>query len=248
MIELIDTQPDTNVQPAEYQRLLGYPRGRVLEGRARELADWARAWYAEHGRSRVYARETDSLWIADGSIVIDGTPFSSPRLQKTLAAADAHGAVLVAVTAGPEVEIEAQNRWREEKPDEYFFLEIYGSAVVEHLAAVTGARLCGWAEARGMAVLPHYSPGYAQWDIAQQPALLDLLVHGPTPHRLPFELTVLESGMLRPKKSLLAVFGLTHQLDCVRRLTDLVPCQSCSLARCHYRRAPYARAAGVLTP
>ena len=66
------------------------------------------------------------------------------------------------------------------------------------------------------------------------------------PHRLPFELSVLESGMLRPKKSQLAVFGLTRQVHRVRRLTDLVPCQSCSLARCHYRRAPYARAAGVL--
>ena len=26
MIELVDTVPDMNVQPAEYKRLLGYPR------------------------------------------------------------------------------------------------------------------------------------------------------------------------------------------------------------------------------
>ena len=47
MIELVDTLPDINVQPAEYKRLLGYPRDRVLDGRARELAEWARAWYAK---------------------------------------------------------------------------------------------------------------------------------------------------------------------------------------------------------
>ena len=26
-----------------------------------------------------------------------------------------------------------------------------------------------------MAVLPHYSPGYPEWDIGQQPRLLDLI-------------------------------------------------------------------------
>ena len=37
MIELVDTLPDINVQPAEYKRLLGYPRDRVLDGRALRL-------------------------------------------------------------------------------------------------------------------------------------------------------------------------------------------------------------------
>ena len=36
---------------------------------------------------------------------------------------------------------------------------------------------------------------------------------------IPGTLEVLESGMLRPKKSLLAVFGLTRHVDRVRRLT-----------------------------
>ena len=43
MIELVDTCPDVNVQPAEYKRLLGYPRDWVVRDRARELVDWARA-------------------------------------------------------------------------------------------------------------------------------------------------------------------------------------------------------------
>ena len=46
MIELSDSGPEVRVELAEYLRLLGYPRDRTLEGRARELADWARAWYA----------------------------------------------------------------------------------------------------------------------------------------------------------------------------------------------------------
>ena len=67
MIELVDTLPDTNVQPAEFKRLLGFPRERVLEERPRELAEWARAWYGKHGRPWVYARQAQSLSIINGS-------------------------------------------------------------------------------------------------------------------------------------------------------------------------------------
>ncbi len=138
--------------------------------------------------------------------------------------------------AGPELEQQAQQLWREDKPDEYFFLEVYGSAVVEHLTTVTGAKLCGWAEDHEMAVLPHYSPGYPEWDIAEQPRLLALVKPA-----LPAHLETLDSGMLRPKKSLLAVFGVTRHTGRVRRLTGLNPCENCSLPSCQFRRVPYRR-------
>src|SRR3954462_11941047 len=108
MIELVDTIPDINVQPAEYKRLLGYPRERVLEGRARELADASRAWYAQHGKPWVYAREAETVEIVTGSVVSEGAPFVSRRLQQTLVGAQAGGVVLAVVTAGPEVEEQAQ--------------------------------------------------------------------------------------------------------------------------------------------
>ena len=241
MIELASTVPDVNVQPAEYARLLGYPRGWVIEGRARELADWARAWYAKNGRPWVYARQADALEITDGSILIDGTSFSSKRLQDTLRHADAHSAILVAVGAGPEAEEEAHRRWEDDKPDEYFFLEMYSSAVVEHLTTMTGANLCDWAERHEMAVLPHYSPGYPEWDVAQQPRLLELMKRT-RKQSLPCPVDAFDSGMLRPKKTQLAVFGLTRHTDRLRRLTELIPCENCSYAPCQYRRAPYRRA------
>jgi hypothetical protein len=229
---MISLAPDANVAPAEFLRLLGYPRDYVLEGRARELADEARAWYARHGTPWLYAREAGSVEIAADTIRIEGAEFCSTRLARTLSNADAHGAMLVAVGAGPEVEERTQQLWTEEKPDEYFFLEMFSSAVVEHLTTLAGARLCGWADSNGLAVLPHYSPGYPEWDIAEQPRLLELFRPGLT------ALEALDSGMLRPKKSLLAVFGLTRHTDRVRRLTDLNPCQSCSFHPCQFRRAP----------
>ena len=238
MIEIVDNSPDISVEPVEYVRLLGYPRGFALEGRASELAEGAREWFQRNGHPWVYARSVDALRIEDNSVVIDGVTFNSPRLRSTLYTAGARDAVLVAVSAGPELEEEAQARWRDAKPDEYFFFEVFGSAVVEYLVTMTGARLCAWADGEGAAVLPHYSPGYPDWAIDEQASLLELIRRSrPDAVRI----DAMESGMLRPKKSLLAVFGVTRHIDRVRRLTELSPCENCSFIPCQYRRAPYRR-------
>ncbi len=250
-IEIADTLAGVDVPQQEFTRLLGYPRGWVLEGRARELADWARDWYAQHGRPWFYARQAEGLEFSTSEargdtlrtdlIKIDGVIFNSKRLHTAFEQAGAHSAILVAVGAGPEAEEEARRLWKEEKPDEYFFLEMYASAVVEQLTTIAGARLCDWAEQRGMAVLPHSSPGYPDWDVAEQPRLLEL-IRQTRSEQFPSRVDAFDSGMLRPKKSQLAVFGVTHHRERLQRLTSLVPCESCSFGPCQYRRAPYKRA------
>ena len=66
--------------------------------------------------------------------------------------------MLVAVSAGSECEAKARECWQDGKPDEYFFLEMYGSAVVEFLVTHAAGRVCAWAEQNGMAVLPALQP------------------------------------------------------------------------------------------
>lgn len=240
MVELIDIDPDCEVLEAEYQRLLGYPADHELAGRTRELVDWVRQWYTENGSPWVYVRQTSEFDTSNGQLKIEGVALAARRLRKQFIEAQAHAAMLVAVSAGGECEAMAHQLWREEKPDEYFFLEVYGSAVVEHLIVTTGAQLCAWAEQRDMAVLPHQSPGYPGWGICDQPHLLKLIRSG-KPQAIPGEIQVVETGMLRPKKSQLAIFGITQPADRVRKLTDLIPCNSCSMKSCQYRRAPYER-------
>lgn len=238
MIEIVDGSPSVAVDPAEYVRLLGFPRGHQLEGRAGELAEWACAWYADHGRPWIYARSAPRVSVIGGEVRVGSASFHSTRLEQMWRDAEAHDAVLVAVSAGSELERAAHDAWLAERPDEYFFLEMYGSAVVEYLTTSVGARLCAWADAEGLAVLPHYSPGYPEWDIADQAALLSQFEGGDWPGAI----DVLESGMLRPRKSLLAVFGLTRHVEHVRPLSGLVPCAQCSFGPCQFRRSPYARA------
>lgn len=238
MFELTDIGPDLNVQDSEYTRLLGYPRRHVPGGRSRELADWAKDWYAANGRPWMYARQTEPLELAGDRLRLQGVEFASKQLCHRLAASQAHTAVVATVSAGEECEKMARELWQEGKPDEYYFLEMYGSAVVEHLVTIAGGRICAWADQNGMAVLPHYSPGYAGWDISDQIKLWQLVRQEPG-RDLPGDIRVLDTGMLQPKKSLLAVFGITRLWEKVRNLEPLIPCKHCSLPGCQYRRAAY---------
>jgi len=243
MIEFADTQPDVQVPESEYLRLLGYPRNYEISGRAAELAAWARQWYNENARPWVYARETAGVEIAGEAVRIEGQAFHSGRLRQTFGEGEAEGAVWAAASAGPEAEQHAKQLWNEEKPDEYFFLETYAAAVTEHLVTNLGARLCAWAESHGMAVLPHYSPGYTGWDVAEQPRLLSL-----SGDRLPGPLEALDSGALRPTKSQLVLFGITRDANSLHRLTGGVPCTNCTFQPCRFRRAPYRRTILALAP
>ena len=240
MFSLIETNPRVEIQESEYQRLLGYPKNHPLEGRALELANDAQAWFSKNGRPWICAREISSLELKERSTSIDGVEFSSRKLREILFEADAHNALLVAISAGKECEEHARKLWEEGKPDEYFFLESYGSAVVEELVTLASKHICGWADDNKMAALPHFSPGYSGWDFAEQVPLWGLF-QKKFDGGFPGDLEVLDSGMLRPKKSLLAVIGLTRDLEKASRFQKLIPCENCSLPDCRYRRGAYKR-------
>jgi hypothetical protein len=240
MFTLTEIKPSVEIQETEYQRLLGYPKSRRLEGRARELADGAQKWFSKNGRPWICAQEISSLELQNGKVKIGGTKFSSNKLLEIFSEAEAHGAVLLVVSAGKECEEYARELWSDDKPDEYFFLESLGSAVVEQLIAQASGHICGWADANKMAALPHVSPGFSGWNIAEQIKLWTLFRQNFS-DKFPGELEVLESGMLRPKKSQLAVYGLTRDLERARRFTRLIPCEDCSLPNCRYRRVAYKR-------
>jgi hypothetical protein len=236
---------DVIVAEAEYHRLLGWPRDHLPGERAGELAAWARRWYEEHGRPWVYWREA-AVAVTDNGLRLDGTDFDSEKLRTHLRTAGAARAMLLVASAGPECEAHARSLWEAGKPDEYFFLEVYGSAVVEQLVAATNGRLCAEAAPEGLRAIPHYSPGYAGWDVAEQNKLFALIARG-WGSAAPAPLRVLSSGMLQPKKSLLAVVGLTN-LGVGTVAAPATPCAGCSFSPCHYRREPYRHTAATIAP
>ncbi|NWF88356.1 MAG: hypothetical protein HXY50_02730 [Ignavibacteriaceae bacterium] len=238
MGELFEIKPRVEVSESEYKRLLGYPKEFNLEGRARELAENTRLWYKKNGNPWIYAIQADEMDYSNEKLRIDGTNLVSKKYMKDLKHADAFSAFLVIVSAGEECEKKAHQFWIEGKPDEYFFMEIYGSAVVEYLIACAGERLCKWAEEKNQFILPHYSPGYPGWEVKDQLQLFNLIKRR-SKNTLPKVINVLETGMIYPKKSMIAVFGISNSSGVAKNFKELIPCQYCSMLSCKFRRLPY---------
>ena len=241
MIEKLDLNPIVSVPELEFRRLLGYPAGEEPGDRAKVLARATRDWYAPRGDPWLYLRE-GSLEISQERLRIDGIEFVSPKLLDYLHTAGVRTVILAAVSAGTAIVDHASKLWREAKPDEYFFAEVYGAAVVEYLVASLNGIICDLAADRNLMAIPHYSPGYSGWEITEQERLFTLVSTGARVD-FPRSLEVLPSGMLRPKKALLGVFGLIERTPDALAAPALVPCERCAFEPCQYRRGPYVHSA-----
>ena len=118
----------------------------------------------------------------------------------------AHALVVVAISAGPEVDREIDRLWNDGRPDGAMFLNAYAVAVTEHLRSREADDLGEAAAAQGRVVLAHYSPGYEGWELTDQARLYELIVAADS--ELPGPLDLLSSGALIPMKSTLAACGI----------------------------------------
>lgn len=75
---------------------------------------------------------------------------------------------------------------------------------------------------------PRFSPGYGDFSLSHQPKILSLL----DAHRK-IGLTVTDSFMLAPTKSVTAVIGITEKPEA----TVLKGCETCNKTDCNYRRS-----------
>ena len=225
---------------ADLARLLGMPRHRPLEGAIAERAAGARSWYSEHGRPRIFSRRAEVEAVEPRAVrLANGRRLEGEALSRRLRDGRAHAALAVAVTAGPEVDAETERLWAAGLPDEAYFLDRLATAVVERLVAGATLHLCREGSAAGETALPHLSPGCGAWELAAQHEVWGWLSGGASGEALA-PLSILESGMLSPKLSILAVVGLTRAAGAAQ---GEVGCRSCDLPRCAFRRAPFGKAA-----
>lgn len=182
------------------------------------LADAARDWYGEHGRPWSARREIGIVAVHGQVIHLEGGPrLTSSVLGAGLEEVSAHALVIVAVSAGPEVEREIDRLWKVGRPDAAMFLSAWAISVVERLRSHEAEQIAELAARQGMTVLPHYSPGYEGWDLSDQRCLYDLIVGAGLETPGPLEL--LPSGELKPVRSTLAVFGVTASRETAGRAT-----------------------------
>ncbi|MBP7141681.1 MAG: hypothetical protein KBA71_07215 [Opitutaceae bacterium] len=185
--------PVPEISEACYRRFLRLPASRPMEGRLEENAIFVRTWFAAHARPWSVSAPV-TLAVEGDTLLADGEAFLSPQLVSRIGTRGC--GMLLAVSAGPEAEQEAAARWRADEPDLYYFIECYASAVVDTLLR----KACTQLGSREF-----WCPGYREWPLVQMPRLLDLLQRKTS---LPGPLRVLESGMLTPRKSQIALVPL----------------------------------------
>jgi hypothetical protein len=174
---LWETRAVPEVTDDAFKRFLKLPPRKEFTGAVAEAAAEARAWYAQHGRP----------WGA--AIATDSTRWTSACAELRAAPA----AALIAVGAGTEVAEEAAARWTRDEPDRAYFLDRFAAAVTEALLAEAK---------RALGATFHDCPGFWDWPVTGN---LDLLAAFNAAAPLPAPLEALDSGMLKPKTSQLAL-------------------------------------------
>ena len=227
------------VRADEFARLLGLPRNgsdAPEDPRLVALAEETRAWYARHGRPYTTLARVAICSVENTYVRVRNTQnlvekrFNSRPLASQVRRAGTEFLVAAAISAGPELELEAERHWSG-RPDKAWYLERFGAAIVEHLLARLRSRC---AERWGVELLPTNAPGYVGWPLTDQAALFALLTSDDESALGPIRMT--EAGMLSPKNSILTVFGLAAASSDSAD-DERVPCHTCAYDPCAYRRS-----------
>ena len=228
------------VPVAEWKRHLCTPAGEPLSDDAQLGVERALAWVNEHGRPWSFVSGPIEVTLAAEHIrLANGIQLTSHALAEKLRLGQARAAVAVACSAGPSVTAEIQRLWEAQRPDEAFFLNAAAAAATEQLLLRARKTICDQVEPTGLAALSHESPGYDGWPLVEQRLLLDCLAAQPAwPGAAGLEL--LESGMLAPEHSQLALFGLGPSAVVEALEPSAMPCAGCRMDPCSHRRAPFA--------
>ena len=215
---------------ALFRRHLGLPACAELDERLETLIDESRTWYERHGQPWTETKHVPIQRIVYDVIHLEGPQqLRSPLLARGLARVGAYALVVAAISSGEEVERRIDELWKADRVDEAMFLNAYAIAVVEHLRWEAGDRLRREHEPNHETVLPHYSPGYDGWDLADQARLYRLIRGngGPSENRL----QLLPSGGLVPSKSTLAAYGVTRRADLDEDLEQYWSCRTAPTSR-----------------
>ena len=216
------------IDPDEVLRFQGYKKGTdVAPPDVRALFDEALALGSKLMAPRAVVR-----WLPVGgrgpdTIETGGEILTIPATGERWGAVE-HVAAGV-VTIGDALERRVATLWESRELPLAAMLDSVGSGAVESLAEYINDVLCQQGLAAGLAVTNRISPGYADWDVAEQHALFRLCPG------TPIGVTLNEACFMAPAKSisLLVGAGVAARVD-----HYFSQCARCWMRQCAYRRAP----------
>ena len=215
------------IDPDEILRFQGYKRGRDVPGAAvRALFDAALAEGRRLMTPRAVVRWAPVTCLEADGLEVDGRRLRIPRIGRLWGEVE-HAAVALC-TIGEALERRVAELWEARELPLASMLDSVGSGAVESLAEYVNDVLCQQG-LPALKVTNRISPGYADWDVAEQPLLFALCPGDAV------GITLNEACVMTPGKSisLLAGAGRAARVD-----HYFTQCARCWMCDCAYRRAP----------
>jgi hypothetical protein len=215
------------IDPDEVLRFQGYKKGRdVATPDVRALLDEALGEGRRLMAPRAVARWAPVTDCSAHALHVEGEMLSIPRIGALWGPVTDVAAVVC--TIGDALERRVADLWDARELPLASMLDSVGSGAVESLAEHVNDLLCQQG-LPGLRVTNRISPGYANWDVAEQPRLFALC---------PAEaigVTLNDACVMTPGKSISLLVGAGAEARVDHYFTQ---CARCWMRDCAYRRAP----------
>lgn len=197
---------------------LRYLRARPDDKEAQILVDTVYLKLRNEVQARHVLNKTKIQVDAEGVTLACGARFTSRDLAAHLKGCEE--ALLLGATLGSRVDA-AIRRLSLGSVAEGAAAQAVAAALIESYCDEVQARF----DTGGLAQRPRFSPGYGDWDLAEQRLLFPVLNCAKL-----IGLTLTDGCMMAPSKSVTAVIGLSTDVQCVWN-----KCMTCGNVNCPYR-------------
>lgn len=212
-----------NIDRQEVLRYLGYRGALPDEQVLRTIADCAQE--LEQAATPHHILQTAAVSRpAENTLEFAGITVHSRDLYQHLSGCEE--AVLFAATLGAPVDLRLE-RCAKLSMSRAVVMQACAASLVESYCDECQEPVAREAANRGLYLRPRYSPGYGDFDISHQRDFLAVL---DCPKRI--GLTMTDSFMLAPSKSVTAVIGLTPEAQSCH----IAKCMTCKAKNCPFRK------------
>jgi hypothetical protein len=219
------------IDPDEVLRFQGYKRGIDVPGAdVLGLLDEALTIGRTLMAPRAVVRWTPLRDQQPDRLTLDAAVLSIPGVTRSWGTVTEVAAAIV--TIGDALERRVAELWEARELPLAAMLDSVGSGAVESLAEHVNDLLCQQGIARGLKVTNRISPGYADWDVAEQPLLFRLAPAAAVDVRLN------DACFMTPEKSITLLVGAGPRARVDHYFSQ---CVRCWMAGCAFRRAPARR-------
>ncbi len=215
--------------------ILGYREGGIPD-HFEEIIDYIirqlSAWGKIRGGFRILGCERRT-YEYDG-MTIGGAFFSTHRIV-TRALKKSEKAVLFVCSLTPNIEAWPSESNNKNDAVVQYLIDAISSVAVEKATDFLHDAIGGEMQQQGLKITNRYSPGYCLWPVSDQHILFSLLPPGFC------GVTLTESALMMPIKSVSGVIGAGHDVVFAEYLCDV-----CGVKECLHRASRLARASAII--